>query len=48
MKVKDSKKVLNYQRANFIRMRKILEDTDWSELLSESDIDKSWEAFTKK
>ena len=41
IKVKDSKeKVSNYQRANFIRMRTILEDTDWSEL-SESDIDKS-------
>ena len=29
-------------------MRTILEDTDWSELLSESDIDKSWEALTTK
>ncbi|ORD93263.1 RTJK, partial [Enterospora canceri] len=51
IKVNDSKeRVPNYQRANFTRMRIILEDTDWSELLSESesDIDKSWEAFTTK
>ena len=48
-KVKDSKdKVLDYQKANFTKLRSILNDMDWSEIEIESNIDKMWEAFTTK
>ena len=46
-KVKASKeKVPDYQRANFIRLRSILNNADWSEITTETNIDKSWEVFT--
>ena len=45
--VKDSKeKVPDYQRANFNKLRSLLHNADWSETILETDINKSWEAFT--
>ena len=46
-KSKDSKeKVPDYQRANFNRLRSILNDADWNEILTATNIDKSWQIFT--
>lgn len=46
-KVTPSKeKVPDYQRANFVRLRSILNNSDWTEITAETDIDKSWGAFT--
>ena len=46
-KMKVSKeKVPDFRRANFTRLRSILNNSDWSKISSESDIDKAWEAFT--
>ena len=45
MKV-SKEKVPDFRRANFTRLRSILNNSDWSKISSESDIDKAWEAFT--
>ena len=46
-KVSDSKeKVPDYQKANFNRLRSILNNADWSEISRETNIDQSWENFT--
>ena len=39
-------KVLDYRRANFARLRTILQNADWSEISNETNIDKMWLAFT--
>ena len=47
--VKESKeKVPDYQRANFTKLRYLLNNTDWGEIVLENNINKSWEAFTNK
>ena len=45
--VKESKvKVPDYQRANFRKLRNILAQSDWSELLGDININESWRIFT--
>ena len=46
-KMKASKeKVPDFRRANFNRLRTILNNSNWNKVSRESDIDKAWEAFT--
>ena len=46
-KVKDSKeKVPDYRRANFTRLRSIINDANWNAILTETNIDKAWKIFT--
>ena len=46
-KAKISKeKVPDFSKANFTRLRLILNNSDWSKISSEVDINKAWEAFT--
>ena len=47
--LKNSKeKVPDYQRANFTKLRSLLNDVDWGGIVLETNIDKSWEDFTNK
>ena len=46
-KVNASKeKVPDYRRANFTRLRSILQNANWNEILNETNIDKAWLVFT--
>ncbi len=42
---KSNKKIPDFRRVDFVKLRNLLANSDWSNMLTARDINKSWEVF---